>query len=270
MGDEEKVMHLGLPKTIFAVPKSASTNFARTLSMVSNLKQKRPKYRIGNENKPIVTNDLRKDYFSEMSSRHLCSMHTIPNGLNLWYIDNVDMKYIILVRNPMDQLTAMYCHQLKSKNREKGKYDYISPIPKFSGKDVDEDLELFINSDYIIDVLRWINNWEMFRSNNSILLKYEYYCNCPVEMIRRAKMFFTNEDLTGENKERIKSEIKKVGHGKSKKSINKDFYPRGYTMGEGVWKKYFNKRNKELYKQRVKTASYDLSEIKKIYPEVFQ
>jgi hypothetical protein len=259
----------GVPLFLFSIPKSSSTNIHRILREIhlnnNGYIWKKPKYLIGTLEYKVVNHALRSDAFERLKCGGILNTHTSPENTTLYLLDKYKKtKYIILIRNPLDQLSAMYCHLLKERNAKIAKYDIFGPLDDIRNKSVDDGIKSIIENGYFGNVLKWINHWNKYRDRQrSIIIKYEDFSNDPIEFFNEISFFIYKKKITDNQKHMILNETKKVGHGKKTAEINLEYYPRGYTAGNGIWKGYISDENLKLIKIKYKE---ELLEINSFYP----
>ena len=240
-------MNITPPIPVFSIPKSSSTNIVRLLAFcnkeLNGYGSGRAKYMIS-KNKAPVSHDMQGDLFSELTNGEIVNNHSFPKGTTLYWTEKLeDLKYIIILRNPLDQITALFCHYLKEQNIRLARYDYIHPIntQKISVQNIEDGLNHFIEDGYLLTSLHWMNNWLIRRNENkSKLITYEDFHTEPHKKMTELVYFLWKSGLSDEMLNYLNEELSKIGHGKSdQQDIKPELYPKGYTGKPDIWKEYF-------------------------------
>jgi len=149
---------------VAALPKSASSVIGSCISIIhSKGKDTRNYGRYMQENQD---SDLRPEIIKDFPYGGLVKYHTSSTGKNLKVLNILGVRYVIVLREPIDQITAIYCHYLNTLNSEAKLlhpgnllYDHIYPI--FKEKFVSEFkfMKYLIKDGYLFKVLSWIVDW---------------------------------------------------------------------------------------------------------------
>ncbi len=195
--------------------------------------------------------------------------HFEVNGNNLAVLKKYKhSKYIILFRDPMDQLVGQFCNALK--NKEGCIYDSILPFDgnRVDASDVNGSIKYLIENGYLLHSLQYIGKWLHFRdTNKSIVITYEEFMETPSDCLQKCS------DLLDLGFKKIDMDLfhNKFNKIAKHKDINFDqtIYPKGWSGEVGIWKKYFSEENTALFKsmyRKILEISPWAKEILKYYP----
>ena len=248
---------------IAALPKSASSVFGDCISIMTHKIRKYGRYMLNNQD-----SDLRPEIILDILEGGIVKYHTSPTGKNLRVLEFLKAKFIILIRDPIDQIVGQYCELLGDKltiNNDFNSdcpllFEHIYPIEKeIFNNDMDTTLNNMIQNGYLFHTLIWIVDWLRFRDiSRSLIIKYE-------DLIMNLEMtchilsnFILSSDCSPKTIEAIKSKFDLTN--KKKSNRQKEKYPHGWTGEIGIWKKYFSENNKKAFIKEV-------TSFLKIYPK---
>jgi hypothetical protein len=197
-------------------------------------------------------------------------VHTFPNGGilrsharatadNIFVLKLLDLKkYVIVVRNPADQLAAAYCYLRETlQERDQGlareaigdhsSWDY-NPMCMIDLSKFQEDLdpEPAINSmleqGYLHGSLSWITDWLRYRDlQRSIVVKYEDFVTCRVDTLNMLGQFLLGHTLSDDVLARCEALAETRANRRF--PVDENIYPRGWSGEVGVSQKYFSELN---------------------------
>ena len=261
------------PKLIFSIPKSASTNVARVLGLI-NLELNgagngRPSNFIGGNGK-VVNQMLCWSMFDELTKGEIVNSHTSPEGYNRYILENLsNVRYLILTRDPRDQIAAIFCHLLKDKNIALRKFDAFGAIGDLSASDVDEGIRHLLEDGYLQRTLIWLEGWLSWRhKERSAVLSYEEFHSDRLGAIDNAAIFFFGRPIPEHMKDSLTAELQKKGHAESQVDMRPEIYPRGYTAGEGIWRSYFSESNTSRFQKIAGAMLTERSALLEHYPNL--
>jgi Sulfotransferase domain len=162
------------------------------------------------------------------------------------------MRYVVMIRNPLDQLAAFYCHVVKH-------LDLIAPVPGHPDliysvpmarlrRDVFADENALdvafthlIHDGYLEACLRWIADWLSFRDRRrSRVVRYEDFVERPAQTLLETQALLNN--CIAFDDERLAGALDALAaYRKDSYEARADrdtFYPRGWTGAVGVRSRY--------------------------------
>ena len=161
-------------------------------------------------------------------------------------------RYLVVVRNPVDQLVAFYCHVLKHINmhRVPGHPELICTTPMancradaFATGRIDDGLLHLIRDGYLDGCLRWMADWLHFRSaSGSRVVRYENFISNTADVLLGLQNFMSDfVDFSGDH---LANAVKALADYRRKSyeaNDNRDqFYPRGWTGTADVRTRYLS------------------------------
>ncbi len=248
---------------VAALPKSASSVIGSCVAAIGGMHRTYAPYMVANED-----SDLRPELVQNLPEGAVIKFHTQCSGKNLKVLDLLRNKYVILLRHPADQLTAMYCQSAREiVDPEAGvtlfgdrwSYDTICPLDvrlmanAIESNRPEEGLTHLINDGYLHAVLTWMLDWLRFRdAERSIVVRYEDFIADQQGFITRLTDFLTG----GQTGDEVLQQCKAIGDEyavtREEKEGDKKLYPKGWTGQVGIWKSYFSPENRQDYQDRVK------------------
>jgi len=230
---------------IAGLPKSGSTMFGDIISILTRMPRGYGKYMLPNSD-----SDLRLEMMLNFKNGGIMKFHPAPSGKNILVLNRLGSKYFIYVRHPIDQLVAIYCHHSIDNHPNEIIFDHIYPFHRKIYKlDLNDALSYFIKDGYLLNVLKWITDWLVFRNpNQSLLVKYEDLLNDFEKQIDKISMFLNGNNCS---KATLDQCIHRIKSTKIPNNIKK--YPKGWTGNIGIWKKYFSEKNYSEYKSVIES-----------------
>jgi len=240
---------------VAALPKSASSIIGSCISVIHSKGFDRRDY--GRYMQKNDDSDLRPEIVKDFPLGGLVKYHTSPTSKNLKVLMNLGVKYVILIREPIDQITAIFTHYLYNNHGSNEIiFDHIYPLnrEKLYKNDHDETLRYLIQDGYLFKILSWIVDWLTFRDNKkSIIITYESFIEQRKETIDLLSKFFHGngaDDNVSIKCNSIADDYKT----KRERSIklNEQSYPHGWSGKIGIWKDYFSEENIARYNRVVR------------------
>ncbi len=260
-----------LPLLITAIPKSGSSFFAECvlcqylmLAGMQNGCREYPRWwDFGNGGSDW---DLRPEIadIHNYESRSVFKSHFAATGKNLAILDLFpNMKYVILLRDPKDQLAAEYCSTLYGPISMR--YNPIFPIDAdyILNSGIDAGIEYLIDN-YLIHSLLWMSDWMLKRDPaRSAVVTYEEFTTDSVTCLQKANMLFFDTALNPEHTQWIYSHVEPQLA--RKRPI--EHYPRGWTGKIGIWESYFSKENSRRFDKKLSDffGIYPCGELQSLY-----
>ncbi|NQU57306.1 MAG: sulfotransferase domain-containing protein [Rhodospirillales bacterium] len=246
---------------IAALPKAGSSSLAAAVASILGAydetsapwPQRNAHYMSNN-----VDCDLRPEMLLGFPEKVILKHHPRASGKNLKCLDLLGCRYLIGVRHPADQLTALYCHYRDPSsggNYDPEKnlaYDHISPFKvKYLWRP--EDMENFfshlINDGYLETLCKWMVDWLHFRNRErSYVIRYEDFFNGTGSAIADVYKFVHKNSVSVDELEehannvaiQLNEHLNDIG---KRKTENKQRYPHGFTGDIGVYRNYFSDKN---------------------------
>jgi len=249
---------------VAALPKSASAVIADCIAAIQSesggVGIRRPTRYMHANHDP----DLRPELVQDFPQGGVFKHHPRATGKNLRVLDLLGVKYVILLRHPVDQLVAYYCFILDKTNpllkdairKDTWVYDYMYPLNWRlfqDGVSPNETIQYMIRDGYLNAILSWITDWLRFRDvNRSLVVRYEDFMTKRRETLNNISNFLYGREL--DEKTLMKCNSIAEGHATRKRSDadNTRKYPYGWTGKIGIWKTYFSEENKRDYLSVVK------------------
>lgn len=247
---------------VAALPKSASSIIGSCIATIQKASgcgagiRNYARYMVANQD-----SDLRPELVLDFPQGGVLKYHPRATGKNLKVLDLLGVKYIILLRHPVDQLVALYCHMINENlledaiNKDSWIPEHIYPLNWRlfqDGVDIEETIRYLINEGYLNAVLSWAADWLHFRDvNRSLILKYEDFVVNQKDTLKNISNFLYGKDLDQKTLMKCNS----IAEGLVNKRASDDNirkYPRGWTGQVGAWKNYFSNQNKRDYISVVK------------------
>lgn len=192
------------------------------------------------------------------------------------------IKYLIVIRHPLDQVASYYCHVRKHSDLPAEVpghpgHRYCVPMAKLElryfkpGADVDDGVCHLIESGYLYSVLKWITDWCTYRHQSlSMIVRYEDFVDRVVDCLQRIAAFMPSALRFGDTE--IGKAVAEMERYRIQ-SINarETDYPRGWTGKIGVRNTYFSKDNEEAAKKVVDgfLRSYNgAAQLEQLYPDL--
>ena len=109
-------------------------------------------------------------YFSQFDG--IIKGHFNPTNNNIKSLIDNNVKYIIMIRHPADQICAIYCDHLNNKGDLADIYCDLNR--KMITKDYNKSIEYLIKNGYLERALQWMTDWVANRNAKmSIVIRYE-------------------------------------------------------------------------------------------------
>lgn len=254
---------------VVGLPKSASSVISSTLSDLIGTKRKYAGYMRANSD-----SGLRPELVKDFLNGGVLKYHPRPESKNLQVIELLRLKYVITLRHPLDQLTALLCHfggEIAESSNSRFFYDHLFPIEKkyFINKTNDERLSFLISQGYLYAMLAWICEWLKFRDEeSSMVIKYEDFFSNNAQWLAVFKALWGAERTYFEHNLHDASSKYRNLRGQEN---NFKKYPRGWTGKIGIWRDYYTSSNKAAYDHAIEQfiQNYPLaSYLLEYYPEL--
>ena len=199
--------------------------------------------------------DLRPELTRNFPQGGIMNRHTRATGRNLEVLDLLGVKYLILLRHPVDQLVSLYCHVRGHPDfkdaieKDHLIYDPIYPMNGRwfqDGSNLNETIRYMIREGYLNAALSWIIDWLRFRDvNRSLVIKYEDFVTKPNETLNNISNFLYGRELD----EEMLMECNSIAeaYASTQPDANTRKYPHGWTGKIGIWKSYLSDENKKDY-----------------------
>jgi hypothetical protein len=245
---------------VAALPKSASSVIGSCIAAIQSKSgvgvRGYARYMLANQDP-----DLRPELVQDFLQGGVLKFHPRATGKNLKVLDLLGVKYVILLRHPVDHLVARYCHVLDGPllkdaiRKDSWIYDSIYPLDYRlfqDGVNLDDTIQYMINEGYLSAVLSWIADWLRFRDvNRSLVLRYEDFIRNRDQTLNNISHFLYARDLDKKTLMKCNSVAERLTTEQSEAN-NTRKYPRGWTGKIGIWKSYFSEGNKRSYLSVVK------------------
>ena len=170
---------------------------------------------------------------------------------NIGVLESGDGKLVIVLRSPLDTLTAQYCSVLD--DPYSALYNPIYRIKHTEAfKDVDHGINELITGGYLFHLLTFYADWLMLRDDHwGIVIDYEGFIENPAEyMAIMARLTERPYDLGA-----LQRNLKPLTEMYTKTEIPPEVYPRGWTGYHGVYENYFSAENKSEFKRVYEAVS---------------
>ena len=262
---------------VAGLPKAGSSIIGSCISVVHSKGRDTRNY--GKYMQKNEDSDLRPEITKDFPTGGLVKYHTSATGKNLKVLELLGIKYIIIVREPIDQLTSIYCTYLNySKvHPDTFLYDHIYPLFKerFLTYDEKEILSYMIQDGYLFKILSWIVDWLTFRNKDkSMIVKYENFMLHRDETLNQLAQFFHDSEASPD----IISKCNSIADGYKSKSLNamntgKRIYPHGWSGKIDIWKDYFLEEHMKTYNRIINSflKNYpNASFLTDIYPDLLK
>lgn len=242
---------------ITAIPKSASDRYSECVSSMMNMKK--------------ATYSIDDTSINHVEFRLLDGVikkHYAPTNHNVYVLNKDNIKYIILIRHPLDMMVANYCNIRKRFTTKHPIFDLDAKM-KSKWNDIELSLSYLIKEGFLKNSLFWMENWICNRNkDNSIIIRYE-------DLIRKFKSTINLTYSFIHGKEIDKSTLDVCGNifKLTKKEIEEKedivgFYPNGWTGRVNIWKDYMSEENIKEYKSIIDEFLKVGRELNKIYPNL--
>jgi hypothetical protein len=224
--------------------------------------------------------DLRPELVKDFPKGGVLKYHPRATGKNLKVLELLGIKYIIILRHPIDQMAAAYCDALNPKYL-KGIHDdsglvkdHIYPYPEQlfrNGAELDGGLNCLLCDGYLTAVLTWMTDWLRFRDRKkSLIVTYEDFILRQQTVINNLSHFLIKRDANESCLQRCAAVAGRYANKRSSSSLP-DRYSRGWTGKIGVWKNYYSAENKDCYRSVVRSflATYPHASLMlEVYPDL--
>ncbi len=244
-----------------AIPKSASSVISSCIVEMMPIPQTRRKA-MARYMPPLCDSDLRPALVKDFLEGGVLKCHPRATSNNLRALHLLGVKHIIILRHPIDQLTAHYCHILNSPEIEKAVRDnrclLRNPIYPLHTRmfqpdvEVEDSLQYLICKGFLHSSLLWMVDWLKFRDQNrSLVVKYEDFIQNRDTTLNNISLFLSGKELDDDTFMKCTA----IADGNKTRRLSSDSdrkYPRGWTGKIGTWKDYFSDENKKSYLSVVK------------------
>jgi hypothetical protein len=162
------------------------------------------------------------------------------------------IRYVVMIRNPLDQLAAFYCHVVKHLGliaSVPGHPDLIYSHPMarlrrdvFADEDaLDVAFTHLIHDGYLEACMRWIADWLFFRDGRrSRVVRYEDFVERPAQTLVETQALLNN--CIAFDGERLAGALDALAAYRKRsyeaRADRDKFYPRGWTGSVGVRSRY--------------------------------
>lgn len=239
---------------VAALPKSASSVIGNCIAKIQKIQPKsgagiRAYARYMRTN---PDSNLRPELTQDFPEGGVLKFHPRATSSNLKVLDLLGVKYVILLRHPVDHLVSMYCTAiddayLKDANWE---YQHIYPLNRRwfqDGVNPTETIQYLICEGYLTAALSWIVDWLHLRDvNRSLVLRYEDFVTNPTGTLNNISNFLYGEELDEKTLMECNSIAERYANTQTH-ALDTRKYPHGWTGKIGIWKSYFSDENKKDY-----------------------
>jgi hypothetical protein len=214
--------------------------------------------------------------------------HAPATLLSLDFLHRRRIRHLVLVRHPLDQLVAYWCHVVKHCRLGMPAdlpwaphLAYTHPhsnVPAVAFHDdcpPDEALGLMIRQGYLESVFDWIGRWSCFRSPQlSRMQTYESLLGDPARFLQESIEFL--QPMLALPKEGVGEAVASFEtYSQQSLQLNgrlaESAYPRGYTGRIGVHREYLSKQNLDdalaIYRRYCRDSSYG-PHLQALYPDL--
>lgn len=175
-------------------------------------------------------------------------------------------RCLVIMRSPIDTLVAQYCSMLYEPHE--ALYNPIYPLAyKEAYRDVDKGIEYLVTGGYLAHLLMYYADWlDRLDDRWGIVIDYEGFIEEPAEHMAVLAQFNSHPYDIGV----LRRDIEPLVEMYTKTEIDPEIYPRGWTAGRGVWKRYFNVVNLDRFTQifqRMKAIHPGMITLDQQYPK---
>jgi len=239
---------------VAALPKSASSVIGSCVSVIQTGAKDNRKY--GSYMLNNQDSDLRPEILRDFPEGGVVKYHTHPMSKNVKILDTLGVRYLIILRDPADQLVASYVHNLNDDSEQvrgsRHQYDHIFPLPKAlfnADTAMEKAFEFMIRGGYLIHSLSWMTDWLALRDpQRSAVVRYEDFVQDRMGVLNGISRWLTGHDFDVHLSERcgqIAESYKTKQAGAIQDGSRR--YPRGWTGKIGTWRDYFSAENRKHY-----------------------
>jgi len=149
--------------------------------------------------------DLRPELVQDFPCGGVITCHAPASGKNLRVLDLLNVKYVIVLRHPADQIVSTHEKYLnseifhESQTSDKFLADPIYPLEQQAlrpDSQVSERLGYLITGGYLSAVLSWISDWLQFRDpKRSLVIGYEEFLADHHRLLNEISQFLDDDDL---------------------------------------------------------------------------
>ena len=237
---------------VVAIPKSASSVIGSCVAemLPASIDKTRgyASYMLNNRD-----SELRPELVRDFPNGGVLKYHTNPTGANLKVLDLLGVKYIVLLRHPIDQMVAQYCSvfgfdDVVVNNASGWIYDSIIPlrVDTLSPETPDESIKYLIENGYLTSALRWMIDWLRIRDPvRSKVVRYEDFVEDRRAMLNDVSRFIKGADVDDSTFE--KSVAISESYSGTRDKTNGSLYPRGWSGKIGIWREYLSEENLNRY-----------------------
>jgi len=279
--------HSGNFFVIFSIPKSAGQALASALDLgcPAAARGKRIPVSMSTKDGLHAVLPLRAEHLNDFPDGGWLHYHAPASFPTLQILGEFDLKYLVVVRHPADQLPAYWCHVRKHWAIEppapiKGHPDWIYAVPMAPhvrryvepSADVDEGLAHLIGDGYLFAVLQWMADWCVYRvPERSQVVRYEDYVRERRGTLKSIAQFLAPavsfDDDAFNTAERALDQYRDGSLGWAPDWA----YPRGYTGDIGIYRQYLSPKNFDAYRCVTSTflKSYPgADQVLELYPDL--
>ncbi len=232
---------------VVGLPKSASSTISSCLADFLGVVRKQTAYMKSN-----ADSDLRPEMVKVFMGGGILKTHPQPSVKNFRVIKLLDIKYVITLRHPLDQLTSLLAHHRKVLSQRKD-YDFeflpddlcLMDREVFAKMNIEEQIDFLINDGYLSAMLTWLVNWLVFRDKDrSMVIRYEDFFSNPEAIFTSFSDFWGAKVASGN---KVSASLGYADYYKNLRKDESEYYPRGWTGKVNAWKDYFTDKNKTNY-----------------------
>ncbi len=194
----------------------------------------------------------------------------------LQFIETMGRSITIIFRHPADSLVAIYCNDREKTGPLTPVTNHfpnnVSLIEKeYLSDSVEAGMARLIDGLTLNELLFWYARWlSIAPYSNLTKLKYEDFFEGRQDAMQSIfEAMFPGQELADED---IDFFEKATACFKEMRVVSSERYPRGYSGGKHVWKRYFNRDHIAAYNRKVKLileATPILQELLRLYPDLY-
>lgn len=228
---------------VFGMPKAGSSVFHSCIRIIQEdlnwPDNSRPTGPIPNQYGSIGMDHLRS-FVNGGTSK----VHSIPDECTLDFLKTIGCRYFVAVRNPMDQMIAMFHHlrRMLIIDKTTGGF-YLDEPSKIFYLDYLADDDFLVNqlleNGYFHSIVGWFALWHHRRDPaRSLIYRYEDWVTKGQEVFDPAARLMYGRNLTDIEREKINLFI--ATGGRNNVALGTQVYRKGWTGEIGIWEKFKN------------------------------
>jgi hypothetical protein len=176
---------------------------------------------------------------------------------NNLFFQQTGCKYVVLMRHPADHLAAFFCHHRRVVSRVR----WGAPLERsnpwwfavgqtpagFQDEEPEVGIRRLIDFGYLFKCLQWMADWAAFRNPiQSWLLRYEDVIG-DFEAVVAELCLFVRGIAPDEDLMRYVVHVFNHEAAEGARKAALQYYPRGWTGQNGVWRNYFSAETVDAY-----------------------